>query len=88
MDAVLNSIPDGVAMTEADGGLTYTNRPMAVLLGLKDAIGNGSANAREEPLPKMTELLVKRWKLAETDPLLAAENRDRAMVAELTRDSW
>jgi two-component system phosphate regulon sensor histidine kinase PhoR len=59
---------------------------MAVLLGLKDAVGNGSANAREEPIPKMTELLVKRWKLEESDPLLAVENRDRAVVAELTRE--
>ena len=36
-DAVLNSIPDGVATTDAAGRLTYTNVPMTVILGLKDA---------------------------------------------------
>ena len=42
LDAVLNSIPDGVATTDADGRLTYTNLPMAVILGLKDVVGAGS----------------------------------------------
>ena len=40
LDAVLNSVPDGVATTDADGRLTYTNLPMATLLGLKDVVGD------------------------------------------------
>ena len=36
---MLNSIPDGVATTDAAGRLTYTNLPMSVILGLKDVVG-------------------------------------------------
>jgi signal transduction histidine kinase len=86
LDAVLNSIPDGVATTDADGRLTYTNLPMATLLGLKDAVGAGSERDRTEELPGMLALLDSQWKLAEGDPLLAEENRDRPVVAELTRE--
>lgn len=84
LDAVLNTVPDGVATTNAAGRLTYTNLPMATILGLKEAVGAGSDQARTEELPTMTELLDARWKLAEDDPLLAAENRDRPVVVELT----
>ena len=52
LDAVLNSIPDGVATTDADGRLTYTNLPMSVILGLEGR-GRASAATRErtEELP-------------------------------------
>jgi two-component system phosphate regulon sensor histidine kinase PhoR len=85
LDAVLNSIPDGVATTDETGRLTYTNLPMAVLLGMKDAIGD-SENVDVSGAPNMTEQLVNRWHLAESDALLSAENRDRAVVTELTRE--
>jgi signal transduction histidine kinase len=85
LDAVLNSIPDGVATTDDSGRLTYTNLPMSVLLGLKDVVGEGEKTESADA-PTMAEQLVKRWHLAESDALLSAENRDRAVVTELTRE--
>jgi two-component system phosphate regulon sensor histidine kinase PhoR len=83
LDAVLNSVPDGVATTDGEGRLTYTNLPMSVMLGLKDVVNAGDGAAASQ---KMTELLIKRWQLSESDGLLADENRDRAIVSELTRE--
>ncbi len=85
LDAVLNSIPDGVATTDDAGRLTYTNLPMTVLLGLKDVV-NSDDGAPAADAPRMVDLLTKRWQLAETDALLSAENHDRAVVTELTRE--
>lgn len=86
LDAVLNSVPDGVAASDAEGRLTYTNLPMAVLLGMKDVIAAGSDFAQADDAPRMTDQLVKRWKLPETDGLLAEENWDRPVVTELERE--
>jgi signal transduction histidine kinase len=85
LDAVLNSVPDGVATTSAEGRLTYANLPMGVLLGLKDAASIGTDESPEEA-PRMTDQLVSQWSLPENDPLLAEENRDRSVVTELARD--
>ncbi len=85
LDAVLNSVPDGVATTDAEGRLTYTNLPMTVLLGLPDVVSGDDGASQAENAPIMTEHLTKRWHLSESDPLLSAENRDRPVVAELTR---
>jgi PAS domain-containing protein len=85
VDAVLNSIPEGVATTDSDGALTYTNTPLAVLVGLKEPIG-ASNNPADGPAPRMVEQLRQRWTLDETDPILAGENRDRSVVTELTRE--
>jgi two-component system phosphate regulon sensor histidine kinase PhoR len=85
LDVVLNSIPDGVATTDDTGRLTYTNLPMSVILGLKGVVGAGDgASSADGPL--MIEQLVKRWHLAESDALFSEENRDRAVVTELTRE--
>ena len=54
---MLNSIPDGVATTDATGQLTYTNLPMAAILGMKDIVGATDANYGAEQRPKMTDLL-------------------------------
>jgi two-component system phosphate regulon sensor histidine kinase PhoR len=86
LDAVLNSVPEGVATTDAEGRLTYTNLPMAVILGLKEAVELGGDGADAETSPRIAEQLVQRWRLAETDPLLAAENADRPVVSELSRE--
>jgi PAS domain S-box-containing protein len=83
LEAVLNSVPDGVATTDADGRLTYTNLPMAVLLGLTESVKGGDG-ASEAAAAFMTAQLQSRWHLQETDPLLATENTDRAVVTELT----
>lgn len=85
LDAVLNSIPDGVATTGADGRLTYTNLSMAVILGLKDVVGV-SVGGPSDAAPHMTDQLVDHWGLLEIDPVLADENRDRVVVTELARD--
>jgi two-component system phosphate regulon sensor histidine kinase PhoR len=85
LEAVLNSIPEGVATTNAEGELTYTNLPMSVILGLKGPVGDDGAESGQKPL-KMADVIVERWKIAPTDPLLANENRDRAVVAELERE--
>src|SRR6476660_4770360 len=86
LDTVLNSMPDGVATTDADGRLTYTNLPMAVLLGLPGAVQDGDGAGDGEGVPVMTEQLTAQWNLSEVDPLLATENRDRAVVTELTTE--
>jgi PAS domain S-box-containing protein len=86
LEAVLNSVPDGVATTDAEGRLTYTNLPMAVLLGLPEAVQGGDGASEAETTPFMTAQLQSRWLLSEDDLLLAAENRDRAVVTELTRE--
>jgi signal transduction histidine kinase len=85
LDMVLNSMPEGVATTDASGRLTYTNLPMSVLLGLPDVV-HGDGAAEGEPALVMTEQLTARWNLPETDPLLLAENRDRAVVTEVTKE--
>jgi PAS domain S-box-containing protein len=85
LDAVLNSIPDGVATTDEAGRLTYTNLPMCVLLGLKDVVTAGDGEGKAEGLV-MLDQLVKRWHLAESDALFSEENHDRAVVTELTRE--
>src|SRR5258705_1895796 len=59
---------------------------MAVLLGLPDAVRSDDEPAEGEGLLLMTEHLTARWNLPATDPLLAAENRDRAVVTELTKE--
>ncbi len=86
LEAVLNSIPDGVATTDAAGRLTYTNLPMTVILGLK-GVSTGDDGASEAgTAPLLTDQLMDRWQLPETDALLAAENRDRPVVTEVTRE--
>jgi signal transduction histidine kinase len=85
LDAVLNSIPDGIATTDDQGRLTYTNLPMSVLLGLKDVVNSGEESTTADA-PSMIAQLIKRWQLSETDALLSQENRDRAVVTELTRE--
>jgi len=84
LDAVLNSIPDGLATTDEAGRLTYTNLPMSVLLGLKEVVSAGDGAAAGGPV--MNELLIKRWNLAESDAIFSSENRDRTVVTELTRE--
>jgi signal transduction histidine kinase len=86
LDAVLNSVPDGVATTDGDGRLTYTNLPMSVLLSLPDVVQGSDGASEGESAPIMIEQLATRWHLSQDDPLLMAENRDRAVVAELTRE--
>jgi two-component system phosphate regulon sensor histidine kinase PhoR len=86
LDAVLNSVPDGVATTDAEGRLTYTNLPMSVILGLKDVVGASERDGDDEEFPAMVQLLMKRWHLSEADPLLSEENRDRSIVTELVRE--
>jgi signal transduction histidine kinase len=85
LDGVLNSIPDGVATTDATGRLTYTNLPMAAILGMKDIVGATEASQILEQTPKMTDLLVENWKLPEGDALFTAENQNRPVVTELSR---
>jgi two-component system phosphate regulon sensor histidine kinase PhoR len=85
LDAVLNSIPEGVATTDAGGVLTYTNTPMAVLLGLKEALPAGEGESTGESIP-MIEQLTQRWTIPSDDPILAEENRDRSVVTELSRE--
>lgn len=85
LDAVLNSIPEGVATTDAAGRLTYANLPMSAILGLKN-FGAGDGASEGEGAPVMTEHLMHLWRLPAEDPLLSTENQDRAVVTELTRE--
>ncbi|HEX5470475.1 MAG TPA: ATP-binding protein [Lacipirellulaceae bacterium] len=86
LDAVLNSISDGVATTDAEGRLTYTNLPMSVLLAISNVEHRSDGVGAAENAPIMIEQLKTRWQLSEQDPLLSEENRDRSVVTELTRE--
>src|SRR3954447_24302580 len=86
LDAVLNSVPDGVATTDDEGRLTYTNLPMSVLLGLPDVLTGRDGASESDGAPLMTEQLTQRWQLPDLDPLLSDENHDRPVVTELTRE--
>jgi two-component system phosphate regulon sensor histidine kinase PhoR len=59
---------------------------MAVILGLPNAIGDSDCPSESESSPLMTDQLMYRWQMSESDALLKAENRDRAVVTELTRE--
>ncbi len=84
LHAVLNSIPDGVATTDAEGRLTYRNLPMAVILGLKET-PQGTDQA-DESAPRLKDQLIDRWHMSEADDVFSDDNRDRAVVTELTRE--
>jgi len=85
-EVVLNNIPEGIATTDSAGRLTYTNLPMSVILGLKNALPGGEAANPDYVAPVMTEQLTLRWQLPESDPLVAVENRDRPVITEITRE--
>ena len=85
LDGVLNSIPDGVATTDAAGRLTYTNLPMATILGMNDIVGATEVSHAANAAPKLAELLIDGWQLSLSDALLAADNQDRPVVTELSR---
>jgi two-component system phosphate regulon sensor histidine kinase PhoR len=85
LDGVLNSIPDGVATTDASGRLTYTNLPMAAILGMKDIVGATDVGHGSESAPEMTNLLVEGWQLSPNDALLSADSQHRPVVTELSR---
>ena len=85
LDAVFNSIPDGVATTDDAGRITYMNLPMAVILGLKEVVDTESRGEAPDESPHMTEQLVRQWQLPDTDDLLADENRGRPVISELAR---
>ncbi len=85
LDGVLNSIPDGVATTDSTGRLTYANLPMAAVLGMGDTIGATNAVRSGENLPKLTDLLVDNWQLADSAALVLTSNHSRPVVTELTR---
>jgi two-component system phosphate regulon sensor histidine kinase PhoR len=86
LDAVLNSIPDGVATTDGDGRLTYANLPMGVILGIRDVVRAEEGSESNGVSPRLTDCLAQEWTLSETDPLVSSENRDRTVVTELGRD--
>ena len=81
-DAVLNSLPEGVATTDREGNVTYTNLPMAAILGMTQPVPPAGANAQSEH-PKMIDLLASKWQIPEVDVLLAEGNQDRLVVTEL-----
>ncbi len=85
LEGVLNSIPDGVATTDAAGQLTYTNLPMAAILGMKDVIGAIDVGQGSENAFNLTSLLVEGWQLSPKDALLSADNQHRPVVTELSR---
>ena len=87
LDAVLNSIPDGVATTDAAGRLTYTNLPMSVILGLKDVVGGGDGASEAENAPRHDRPVDRSAGTCRSRiRCLSAENRDRPVVTELTRE--
>ncbi len=85
-EVVLNNIPEGIATTDAAGRLTYSNVPMAVILGLENSVPSGTVEDPDSVSLTMAEQLMHRWQLPESDALLADENRDRPVVTEVTRE--
>jgi two-component system phosphate regulon sensor histidine kinase PhoR len=86
LDSVLNSIPDGVATTDAGGRITYMNMPMAVMIGLKEVVNKEAQSDTGGGSPRMSERLAQQWQLPDTDELVADENRGRPVITELARD--
>lgn len=85
IDAVLNSLPDGVATTDHEGKVSYANLPMMAILGLKQP-ASPTEEGGEVACPKMIDKLADAWKISEQDVLLAEENLDRPVVTELERE--
>lgn len=74
-DQILNSLPDGVALTDDDGRITFANQALAALLGLVEGDSlNGQTMERLLGLEAEPE-----------HPFGSAETRSRAVVAELGR---
>lgn len=84
-DAVLNNLPEGVATCDRDGKITYTNLPMAAILGMKEPIRPAGASLQADH-PKMIDLLASKWQISESDDLLAESNQDRPVVTELEHE--
>jgi signal transduction histidine kinase len=83
LDAVLNSIPEGIATTDGDGCMTYANTPMAVMMELECEVSANGDKDWSAGGTHMIEQLANRGKIAEDNPLLLEENRGRPVVIEL-----
>jgi len=81
-DAVLNGLPEGVASTNREGKITYTNLPMAAILGMQEPIRSAGVDVPTDN-PKMIDLLSGKWLISDADPLLEENNHDRPVVTEL-----
>ena len=79
---LLNSLPEGVATTDRDGKIAYTNLPMAAILGMQQPIRPAGGNVQADH-PIMTDLLADKWQVPAADALLAEGNQDRPVVTEL-----
>jgi two-component system phosphate regulon sensor histidine kinase PhoR len=83
LDAVLNSIPEGIATTDSDGCIIYANTPMAVMLELECEVSLDGQKDWSASAAHMIEQLARRWQVADDNPLLLEENRGRPVVIEL-----
>jgi two-component system phosphate regulon sensor histidine kinase PhoR len=75
-DLILNSLPDGVALTDNEGRVTFANQALAALLGLRE----GSA-----PSGRTMEQLLGTAATGPGSPFTDPESRDRTVVMELDR---
>jgi two-component system phosphate regulon sensor histidine kinase PhoR len=75
-DLILNSLPDGVALTDNEGRVTFANQALVALLGLRE----GAA-----PSGKTMEQLLGTAAAGPGSPFADPESRDRTVVMELDR---
>jgi two-component system phosphate regulon sensor histidine kinase PhoR len=74
-DQILNTLPDGIAVTDADGRITFANPALTALLGMGDSLLGKT----------MTECLELDPEVHPEHPLIDAEQRLRDVLAEMSR---
>jgi signal transduction histidine kinase len=79
-DEILNTLPDGIALTDAEGRITSANHALTMLLG------EGTA-APASLVGKSMEECLQLAALGGDRPLLRPETRSRLVVEELERPS-
>jgi two-component system phosphate regulon sensor histidine kinase PhoR len=79
-DEILNTLPDGIALTDAEGRITSANHALSVLLGL-------GAAAPASLLGKSMEACLQLAAQGSDRPLARPEMKSRLVVEELERPS-
>ena len=75
MDVVLNSLSDGIAITDPDGAITFANHALAAMLDIPD---DENVNGKTVP-----ECLDSAYSLPADNPLLQPEFQQRTVTEEI-----
>ena len=75
-NSALNSLPDGIALTDEEGRITFANLALGAICGVRD--GNGGLAGKT-----VEELLDLHARQGEAKALLAPNSRNRTVVADV-----